>query len=570
MVSRPALRAAIDRGWLIALCALIAYIALASPQLVDADGSEFCTLGAIGGRAHPSGYPFYVLWLRAWSWLPGSTPAHTAAIATALLGALAVLVLHAACRAWGARPLAATLTVAIAGAAPIVIHYHSQAEVFAMNHLVVALVLWLTAAAGPLRGVRRGAALGLVAGLGLSAHLTCVVVAPLGVLGVVRGVREAGPRAVVAAVLGLALGLAPYGYLVIADGPASWGYVRSFDDVLGFFLRREYGTTGLVPGAAVPLGASLAALATTIARSWLWLLALAGVAMLIVRLVRPAGESRWAWALLALSLALAGPVLATRFNIEPRGIGLYIVERFHLLPTLLLAIPVAAALDRPLSYLPRAGAALSVVVFVALVVAALPRLARLHSPALELGMQNLLGAVPAGGIAVVVSEDQCFAGQYLQLARGVRPDVSLVCSELLRRDWYRAAWARRGLVMPGDPGAPLGAALLRTQRPVAVSTGLDALLATYPAYPLGVLYVLASPARPLPAAGAIAAQNRALYEGFALAYPRPGHDDDFAAAAHRRYTGIWARIRDLLAAAGDAAGAREAYEIARALQPERE
>jgi hypothetical protein len=55
-----------------------------------------------------------VLWLRAWSWLPGTTAAHSAAIATAVLGALTVGVLHAACRAWGARPLAATCAVAIA------------------------------------------------------------------------------------------------------------------------------------------------------------------------------------------------------------------------------------------------------------------------------------------------------------------------------------------------------------------------------------------------------------------------------------------------------------------------
>ncbi|HEX7840175.1 MAG TPA: DUF2723 domain-containing protein, partial [Kofleriaceae bacterium] len=84
------------RGFPIALCALIAYIAFASPHVVDGDNAEFATLGAIGGRAHPSGYPLYVLWLRMWSWLPG-TPAHAAAIATALLGALAIAVLHAAC-----------------------------------------------------------------------------------------------------------------------------------------------------------------------------------------------------------------------------------------------------------------------------------------------------------------------------------------------------------------------------------------------------------------------------------------------------------------------------------------
>jgi len=94
----------LDRSWLVGLCALVVYVALAPPHVVAADNAEFATLGALGGAAHPSGYPLYVLWLRAWSWLPGTSPAHTAAIATAILGALSIAVLHAACRAWGAPP----------------------------------------------------------------------------------------------------------------------------------------------------------------------------------------------------------------------------------------------------------------------------------------------------------------------------------------------------------------------------------------------------------------------------------------------------------------------------------
>ena len=75
----------IDRGCLLGIAALIVYAVFASRNLVDADNAEFATLGALSGQAHPLGYPLYVLWLRAWSWLPGATPAHTAALATAIL-----------------------------------------------------------------------------------------------------------------------------------------------------------------------------------------------------------------------------------------------------------------------------------------------------------------------------------------------------------------------------------------------------------------------------------------------------------------------------------------------------
>src|ERR1043165_3653904 len=90
----------LDRGGLIAVAALAAYLWIAPPWIVDGDNAELATLGAVGGGAHPTGYPAYLLWLRLTSWLPGATPAHTAAIATAILAAIQLLVLHAACRAW--------------------------------------------------------------------------------------------------------------------------------------------------------------------------------------------------------------------------------------------------------------------------------------------------------------------------------------------------------------------------------------------------------------------------------------------------------------------------------------
>lgn len=562
---------AIERGWLLALGALIVYVALASPYIVDGDSAEFATLGALGGRAHPSGYPLYVLWLRAWSWLPGTTPAHTAAFATAILGALTLGVLHAACRAWGARPLPATIAVAMFGAAPIALRYHSEAEVFAMNGLVAALVVWLAAANGPLRGRWRGAALGLVAGLGLANHLTCVLVAPIGVYGVVRAARESRPATYGVAVLGLAIGLLPYAYLLIADGPASWGTVSTPSELVAMVTRRAYGgtTSFMLHGAPVPWTANVAACLATIARSWLWLPAALGVAMLGVRIARPAGETRWAWALLAASLVLAGPLLASRFNIDPHGLGLYVCQRFHLLPALLLAVPVAAALDPPCARVPRprAAAVLAVLGFLALSVAGLPRIARIASPAMQLGMQNLLRALPHDAIAVVVADDQCLGGRYLQLARGERPDVALVCGGLLPTRWYRAGWASRGLAMPPDTGARLGDALVATGRPVFVDRSLGDVRAAFPSYPFGVVYRVLPRGTTLPPPGKIAAINREVYRAFDLDYPHPGAGDGYAAIAHRRYAGTWAAIANLLAAGGDLEAGRAAFELTRQLDP---
>jgi len=93
----------------------------------------------------------------------------------------------------------------------------------------------------------------------LSDHLTCVLVAPVGVLGVVYAARESRVTAYGVAVVALLAGLLPYTYLFFADGPASWGRVESASDLLDIVTRHDYGTTSLMTdGANVPWTASWA------------------------------------------------------------------------------------------------------------------------------------------------------------------------------------------------------------------------------------------------------------------------------------------------------------------------
>ncbi|MFN0253492.1 MAG: protein O-mannosyl-transferase family, partial [Kofleriaceae bacterium] len=233
----------VERGGLITLALFALYMWIAPPHVVNGDNAEFSTLGTTGGAAHPPGYPAYLMWLRLWSWLPAESPAHAAAIATGILTTLQAFVLHAACRAWGARPTAAAVVVALYTAGPIVLRVQSEAEVFAPHALICSLVLLLSATAGPLRGAWRVAALGLVAGLGISNQLTCVLLAPVGLLGAVRGVRESTrttPLAVAAGVGGLVLGLCSYIYLLLTpDTWGSWGKLDDLGDLWWHFLRMD-------------------------------------------------------------------------------------------------------------------------------------------------------------------------------------------------------------------------------------------------------------------------------------------------------------------------------------------
>ena len=557
----------VDRGGLVALCALLAYACLAAPHVVDGDNAEFSTLSITGGIAHPSGYPLFVLWLRAWSWLPG-TPAHAAALATALLGATTILVLHAACRAWGARPAAATAACAIFAGAPVFLRLATEAEVFVPSALLVSAVLWLAAAAGPVRGQRRAAALGLVAGLALSIHLTCVFVAPIGILGVVRGAREGRAGAAIAvALLGLVVGLSPYLYAFVApDTPASWGTVRDVGALVRHFRRADYGSLELVAhGARAPATATIGAMLVTIARAWLYLPALAGVAMLGYRIARPAGETRWAWALLALSWLVAGPIFVARFDAAPEGIGLYIEQRFHLLPALLLAIPIAAVLrlpDRLAPLVATAGLALSVLL-------SLPRVASVHTPALQRFARNVLASLPEKSVAIVGTDAFYYALVYEQT---VTPDrgITVVAWPLMARDWYRARVAAHGIV--GDPGdGPPEVLLARhvfaAHRALFVEPGETELARAFATYPVGPLARVLPPGVSAPPVDDVLAENRALYDKFDLRYVHPGRDDEWATLVHERYAAPWRAIADVLAAQHRTDEADSARGVAESLEP---
>jgi hypothetical protein len=589
MSSNRLSRFLVDRGPL-AIAVLALYCWIAPTYIVDGDNAEFSTVAVTGGVAHPPGYPLYVLYLRAMSWLPGQTAAHTAALATAVIGAASMLVLHAACRAWGARPISAALAVAIVAAGPIVIRLNSAAEVFALNNLMVGLVLWLSARTGPLHGTRRVIALGLAAGLALANHHTCVLVAPIGLLGAVRGIRETAQSRVfagVAGVLALAIGMTPYLYLFVASSPVSWGQLDSLSDLFAHFTRVDYGGAGAFSPHAgeIDVIKNITAFATTFGRAWLWLPAVAGVAMLARLVTRGSPhEPRVAWGMVAASWLLSGPLLAVRFNVEPSGLGLYIVQRFHLLAIYLIAPAVALAFDffgerlarRWSSKLLARGPVRQAIVvggFLAASGTALPYVLATHSPAVEKGVSNLLYSMPAGAVVIVAGDDLWFGSHYLQDVYGVRPDVVIVSWGHATKRWHLDSLARRGIVVDPhgsgteQPSVRVARQILATHRPLFQTISPNNVLKALRSYPYGEVFRVLPPGSAMPSLDEIVQINQQVFASFDLAYPRPRADAEYAAATHQRYVGTWMILGGALNEAGRRDDALAARELAKQLEP---
>jgi hypothetical protein len=565
-----------ERGGAIALATLVFYIWLAPDYIVDGDNAEMSALAVTGGVAHPSGYPLFVLWLRLTRWLPGSSPAHTAAIATAILAAASIFVLHAACRAWGAKPAAASIACALVATAPVVLRMSTEAEVFALNDLVIAAVLWLAATDGPLRGFRRAGALGLVAGLGIANHLTCVAVAPVGLYGIVLAWREAKPAVVAVAIAGLVIGLLPYLYLFVAPtSRQSWMAVRSFDDLVGMVTRRDYGGLGTFAASGDNHGGeNELALLATFARSFLWLPLVAAGYAVVVRIRDRA--TRWPWLALAVSFVLAGPLLVSSFNMITIGVSGYVVRRFYIASVVVLAVPVAVGLAMIGARLaPRAGRfgrghagdALAIAVFLAGASLALSSIVRAHSAAVSRGVENTLRSLPEGAAIITTYDDLYCGSNSLQAADGLRPDV-----RVLTPTTDAGKLERHGVPpFPGidtiPPGPQLARALMIKRVPVFVDPGRTDILTVFPSYPYGTLMRVLPPGTPIPSLDEIAAINTKVYDAFVIDYAIPSRSDDFAAFAQLRYSDAWTWLGTKLDAAGRKDDAQRMYGIAAGYAP---
>jgi len=212
---------------------LLVYLALAPPVSGGGDTSEFTTVLATLGLAHPTGYPAYTLlghgFVRllhacgaGWAWAANAWSALGAALALALWHAFAARLLRREGLGGIQGALLALLPVVALGLDPAWTSEATLAEVTSWHLAWVAGACLYTVATldgHPARGAdgrwvaRRWLAWGALAGLGVAHHATSVLVAiPLTV------VLGAATRPRLAAVLG---GIVAGALVVLA----AWSYV---------------------------------------------------------------------------------------------------------------------------------------------------------------------------------------------------------------------------------------------------------------------------------------------------------------------------------------------------------
>jgi hypothetical protein len=212
------------QAWPAALVAgivsLAIYAASASPFVGTHDVAELQALAGTGGVAH-AGYPTLVLLMRAVAQLPVATLAWRVNVLSGTVGALAVAVL-----AYAATRLTRRAAIGVLAALAFACSYTMWTESAQIGVHALTLAIGALAFLALLRflhapTVRGALAVGLLAGLGLTGHMTSVALS-LPVAWVLwRSLRAGTLRAahVLALALGLAVGLAPFAYTLEHDRP---------------------------------------------------------------------------------------------------------------------------------------------------------------------------------------------------------------------------------------------------------------------------------------------------------------------------------------------------------------
>ena len=286
-IVRPPRRGGEDGGLVSSVGALLfafslhVYVTSAFKSTPGGDSGELIAEACQLGVAHPPGYPLFVYFARAaMAVLAGdssTSPAWRVNFACCLLGAISSVLLYLACLntlelcafervpKWAAVSIAGAVA-ALAATSPLIWLYSIGAEVFVLNNLFIAALLWYGSAfaqaqragaatpSSPRRWLMGGA---LLCGLALcNQHTSVLLIVPLAcwvVLSLLRTGRWSVADSAAAVGAGC-VGLLPYAHLPIWHayfrGPGSWGDTTTLAGFVRHVLRQDYGTFQLMGRSA--------------------------------------------------------------------------------------------------------------------------------------------------------------------------------------------------------------------------------------------------------------------------------------------------------------------------------
>jgi hypothetical protein len=270
-------------GWIVlaglVTIVLVAYLQTMGRTVGEADTFEFQVVAPVLGVAHPTGYPLLILIGKLFSLIPlGQVAWRVNLVSVTCSTAVVVLLYLSLRRLTGQRAIPALAALGLAFSRTFW-SQATQVEVYSLNAMFVAAILWLLIARhdnASTSGARWLFVLAALYGLSLTNHLTMVILAPA----IAVGVLLMRPRLQLEEWL-ITVGCFIVPLLIILFIPLRWpalhnGQGMSFNAFIAYVTGQQFGgalqfglardptrwniVSGMMLGTFGPVGAVLAAL----------------------------------------------------------------------------------------------------------------------------------------------------------------------------------------------------------------------------------------------------------------------------------------------------------------------
>lgn len=228
------------------------YLAFLSGDIYGGDVGDLVTASAVGGVAHPPGYPLFTLLGYLFSKVFFFLPAVKAVgIISALSSTLATLIFFSISYEFIKNRIIAYISALILSFSYLFWLYSEIAEVFALNNLLALGLFYCAYRFYRTRKIMFFYLQFLVLGLGMSNHHTIIFLLP-GVFVLISGNLKIllRPAIFTKAIMAFVVGLLPYLYVLVASyyNPIiNWNGEPTLTNLLNLFTRKIYGTLQATP-----------------------------------------------------------------------------------------------------------------------------------------------------------------------------------------------------------------------------------------------------------------------------------------------------------------------------------
>lgn len=420
------------------------YIATLNPSIFPGDGTEFITVIATGGVAHPSGYPLFTLLGKIFALIPFlnfpikiNLLSVFAGASTVVLASLIIVTLTGSLSAgiFGALLLALSSPFWL---------YSVTAEVFTLHTFLISL--WILSAIYFLKNPNEKKALFLIFLLALNAsnHHTASLLLPI-LLSLLVSKRKQVKYSrffllKVAFISGA--GLLPYFYVPMAakmGPPINWDNAINIKNFLHLFLRKDFGTTLLAPGnlSFTPKTSALDFYLYSLwQNSYLLLPVFAGAGIFWLK------KSKDYLILILGSFLLIGPFFMIISRLKIASINQEgAIERFALAPNLFLAILAGCGFAFIVSKLPKqlkiSWSALIGALLVLIFLINFPVGNQRKNDFYLKYSEEILKNLPEGAVFITTGDTSDNGINYLTLVAKQRQDIKIITLPKTPGAWYR-------------------------------------------------------------------------------------------------------------------------------------